>query len=239
MSHVSEKGGWGRESSTGTSRTLGLWVHGSQNVPQGSSPGVSPGRKPQDSGWWSHLRETLLWHPLLNSRLGNPTDREAWQAAVHGVAKSRTRPSAVTHIHWAGGASTARGHQQGTAPWARTEPPRDHRPHPVRGPYAGPHLCHQGPAKPCRPGCLLCLRQEGPVPTTDGSPGPQRVRGPTFQLQLLPTSPAPLCAWGPRDLGGRPPAPQTSAPLPAPRLSPPRSWAARGWRGTWASPEPG
>ena len=30
-------------------------------------------------------------NPLQYSLLGNPTDREAWQATVHGVAKSRTR----------------------------------------------------------------------------------------------------------------------------------------------------
>ena len=28
-------------------------------------------------------------NPLQYSYLGNPTDREAWQATVHGVAKSR------------------------------------------------------------------------------------------------------------------------------------------------------
>ena len=31
--------------------------------------------------------------PLQYSCLGNPTDRGAWQAVVHGVAKSRTRLS--------------------------------------------------------------------------------------------------------------------------------------------------
>ena len=30
-------------------------------------------------------------NPLRYSRLENPTDREAWQATVHGVTKSRTR----------------------------------------------------------------------------------------------------------------------------------------------------
>ena len=32
-------------------------------------------------------------NPLQYSCLGNPTDREAWQATVHGVAKSWTRLS--------------------------------------------------------------------------------------------------------------------------------------------------
>ena len=31
------------------------------------------------------------WQPLKYSCLENPTDRETWQATVHGVAKSRTR----------------------------------------------------------------------------------------------------------------------------------------------------
>ena len=30
-------------------------------------------------------------NPFQNSCLGNPTDRGAWQAAVHGVTKSQTR----------------------------------------------------------------------------------------------------------------------------------------------------
>ena len=30
------------------------------------------------------------WHPLQNSCLENPRDREAWQAAVHRVAQSQT-----------------------------------------------------------------------------------------------------------------------------------------------------
>ena len=29
-------------------------------------------------------------HPLQYSCLGNPMDREAWRATVHGVAKSQT-----------------------------------------------------------------------------------------------------------------------------------------------------
>ena len=41
-------------------------------------------------------------HPLQCSRLENPMDRGAWWAAVHGVAKSRTRLSDFTfafHFH--------------------------------------------------------------------------------------------------------------------------------------------
>ena len=32
-------------------------------------------------------------NPLQYSCLGNPTDREAWQATVHGLAKSRAQLS--------------------------------------------------------------------------------------------------------------------------------------------------
>ena len=36
------------------------------------------------------------WHPLQYSCLENPMDGGAWQAVVHGVAKSRTRLSDFT-----------------------------------------------------------------------------------------------------------------------------------------------
>ena len=41
-------------------------------------------------------------NPLQYSCLENPMDRRAWQATVHGVAKSRTRLSNFTllHFHW-------------------------------------------------------------------------------------------------------------------------------------------
>ena len=35
-----------------------------------------------------------------NSCLENPMDRRAWQAAVHGVAKSQTQLSVFTFMHW-------------------------------------------------------------------------------------------------------------------------------------------
>ena len=37
-------------------------------------------------------------NPLQYSRLGNPMDRGAWRATVHGVAKSRTRLSDFTAL---------------------------------------------------------------------------------------------------------------------------------------------
>ena len=38
--------------------------------------------------------------PLQYSSLENPMDRRAWWAAVHGVAKSRTRLSDFNFMHW-------------------------------------------------------------------------------------------------------------------------------------------
>ena len=38
--------------------------------------------------------------PLQYSCLENPMDRGAWWAAVHGVAKSRTRLSDFTYFHF-------------------------------------------------------------------------------------------------------------------------------------------
>ena len=48
--------------------------------------------------WYRRRR----WHPLQCSCLENPTDRGAWWAAVHGVAKSQTRLRDFTfpfHFH--------------------------------------------------------------------------------------------------------------------------------------------
>ena len=42
-------------------------------------------------------REDPLEEEMAHSRLGDPMDRGAWQAAVHGVAKSRAWLSAHTH----------------------------------------------------------------------------------------------------------------------------------------------
>ena len=38
--------------------------------------------------------------PLQYSCLENPMDGGGWQAAVHGVAKSRTRLTDFTFMHW-------------------------------------------------------------------------------------------------------------------------------------------
>ena len=44
----------------------------------------------QSLGWEDPLEKGDSY-PLQYSCLENPTDRGAWQATVHGVAKSRTR----------------------------------------------------------------------------------------------------------------------------------------------------
>ena len=53
-------------------------------------PGLIPGsgRSPRERNGY----------PLQYSCLENPMDREAWQATVHGVAKSQTRQS-TKHMH--------------------------------------------------------------------------------------------------------------------------------------------
>ena len=43
-----------------------------------------------------YLSTPINGNPLQYSCLENPMDRGAWQATVHGVAKSRTRPSDFT-----------------------------------------------------------------------------------------------------------------------------------------------
>ena len=40
--------------------------------------------------WARKIPWRKAWQPLLHSCLGNPMDRVAWRATVHGVAKSRT-----------------------------------------------------------------------------------------------------------------------------------------------------
>ena len=70
--------------------TIGLprWLSGKESACSAGDLGSIPGsgRCPGDGNG----------NPLQYSCLENPMDRGAWQATVHGVAKSRTRLSAVT-----------------------------------------------------------------------------------------------------------------------------------------------
>ena len=69
--------------------------------------------------------------PLQYSCLENPMDGGAWYAAVHGVARSRTRLSDFTFTHWRRkwqltpvflpGESQGRGSLVGCRLWGRTE----------------------------------------------------------------------------------------------------------------------
>ena len=56
------------------------------------------------SGIYQWLRDDTFGEgngtPLQYSCLENPVDGGAWQAAVHGVTKSRTRLSNFTFTHW-------------------------------------------------------------------------------------------------------------------------------------------
>ena len=58
--------------------------------------GIGAGGEGDDRGWdgWmaSLTRWTWVWM--------NSMDREAWHAAIHGVAKSRTRLSDWTELNW-------------------------------------------------------------------------------------------------------------------------------------------
>ena len=46
--------------------------------------------------WVGKISRRSKWQPTLAFLLGNPMDRWAWRAAVHGVAKSQTRRSTPT-----------------------------------------------------------------------------------------------------------------------------------------------
>ena len=69
--------------------------------------------------------------PLQYSGLENPMDGEVWWAAVHGVARSWTRLSDFTFMHWRRkwqptpvflpGESQGQGSLMGCCLWGRTE----------------------------------------------------------------------------------------------------------------------
>ena len=49
--------------------------------------------------WVGKIPWRRKWHPLQYSFLGNPKDRGAWWATVHGVAKSQTCLSSHARAH--------------------------------------------------------------------------------------------------------------------------------------------
>ena len=68
-------------------------------------PGGSDGKsiclqcgRPGFDPWVGKIHWRKKWQPLQYSCLENPTDRGAWQAIVHEVAKSRTRLSNFTSL---------------------------------------------------------------------------------------------------------------------------------------------
>ena len=56
-----------------------------KNLPQCRRPGFDP--------WVGKIPWKRKWKPFAVFCLGNPMDKGAWQATIHGVAKSRTRLS--------------------------------------------------------------------------------------------------------------------------------------------------
>ena len=81
-------------------KSWGIAVHGASLVSQRQTICL-PVQEVQETQVQSLGQEDPLegghGNPLQYSCLGNPKDRGAWRATVHGVAKSQTRLSAHTH----------------------------------------------------------------------------------------------------------------------------------------------
>ena len=70
---------------------LPRWLSGKESACNVGDPGSIPGSSPGEGNG----------NPLQYSYLGNPTDRGAWQATVHGVAKSQAQLSNGYYINHA------------------------------------------------------------------------------------------------------------------------------------------
>ena len=64
---------------------LPWWLSGKESACNAEDPGSIPG--------WGRYSGEGNGCPLQYSCLGNPMDRGAWRATVHGVVKSWTQPS--------------------------------------------------------------------------------------------------------------------------------------------------
>ena len=104
--------------------------------------------------WVGEIPWSRDWHPLQDSCLENPMDRGAWQAAAHGVAKSRTR--LCTQLT---------PHRARKVPWDSSQ----------AGPPVPPRGLHREMQSPERPGATSCrpvraLREEANVSVSVSSP---------------------------------------------------------------------
>ena len=61
---------------------------------------LKPGGEGDDRGWDSWMASPTQLTSSLSKIWGLVMDREAWHAAVHGVAKSWTRLSNWTELNW-------------------------------------------------------------------------------------------------------------------------------------------
>ena len=61
---------------------------------------VNPNTSGSLTRWQAYIWSEGNGTPLQYSWLENPVDGRAWWAAAHGVAKSRTRLSDFTFVHW-------------------------------------------------------------------------------------------------------------------------------------------
>ena len=62
--------------------------------------GLGAGGEGDDRGWDGWMASLTRWTLSLSELWELVMDREAWRAALHGVAKSRTRLSDWTELNW-------------------------------------------------------------------------------------------------------------------------------------------
>ena len=67
--------------------------------PSGSAVKNLPAMQERQETWVRKIPWRRAWQPLQYSCCGKPMDRGTWWAIVHGVSKSRTRPSDRARTH--------------------------------------------------------------------------------------------------------------------------------------------